>query len=130
MKKILIVLAVMLVVTNVVTAGEGKLHGDASLAYVPELEGLDINISLNYDLLKNWNVYGSTSVLFDFTTPELKGSPYRAAYTIGTRVKFLKYFYVELEHICTHPVYSNSEDFFYDRFEGGNRTDFKVGVIW
>ncbi|KKL85030.1 hypothetical protein LCGC14_1958820 [marine sediment metagenome] len=132
MKKILILIMIVLfiVVTfQLVIAEESKLHGDASLAYVPELEGFDISISLNYDLLKNWNVYGTTSVLFDFNVPKLQGSPYRAAYTVGTRVKFLKYFYAELEHICTHPVYSYYKQF-YDRFEGGNRTDFRVGIIW
>ena len=126
---ILIVVVIMLMFVTTVVAKENKLHGDASLAYVPELEGFDISISLNYDLLKNWNVYGTTSVLFDFIVSELKGSPYRAAYTVGTRVKFLKYFYAELEHICTHPVYSYYKQF-YDRFEGGNRTDFRVGIIW
>ena len=133
MKKILILIMIVLfiVVTfQLVIAEESKLHGEASLAYVPEFDdGLDISISLNYDLLKNWNVYGTTSILFDFTVSELKGSPYRAAYTIGTKVKFLKYFYAVIEHICTHPVYSNSTQF-YDKFEGGNRTDFKIGVTW
>ena len=130
MKKLIIFLIVLLMIIFVgVIANGSELHGDAYISYVPEFDGFDISISLNYDLLKNWNVYGTTSVLFDFNVPKLQGSPYRAAYTVGTRVKFLKHFYVELEHICTHPVYSNYKQF-YDKFEGGNRTDIRVGIIW
>ena len=128
---IVLLLLLMLAVFTVRDARASEVHGDLNISFVPELLGFNVHLSLNYDIIPSrWNIYGGIDVLMDLS--KMSGftfNPYRDAYNIGTRVYFLDRFYVELDHTCTHPVYSYEKQF-YDKLAGGNRTDIRIGGTW
>ena len=110
----------------------GELHGNLQYGYVPEVEGFEVQINLHYLPFRWLDLYGGFSTLMDFGGVGYSGMtfyPYRDTYTIGLTLKVGKVVYLNLDHSCTHPVYSFPEQF-YDKFEGGNRTTYAVGLRW
>ena len=144
MKKILLILMVALMVLSssisILVPNKGyasEIHGDVNISYIPQA-GLNAYVSLNYDLLKNCNIYAGIDVLFDVKDH----NPPQDAYNIGTVVNIYKGLYVELGHTWTRSVWSYKEQVYdippFIEFklhnklvlEFGSRTDIRVGYKW
>ncbi len=110
----------------------GEVHGEFEVGYIPELEGWMTSIELDYFPWKPLRIRGGVEVLMDAGDLGYSGltfQPYRNMYFIGIKLNVTKILFLELDHSCTHPVYSNHYQF-YDKFEGGNRTTYSVGIQW
>ena len=108
------------------------IHGKFEVGYVPELEGWETEIELNYFPWRFLRIRGGVEVLMDaggLGNAGISFQPYRSTYFVGARLNLTKVLFVEMDHSCTHPVYSSYEQF-YDKFEGGNRTVYAVGIQW
>jgi hypothetical protein len=110
----------------------GEIHGEFEVGYVPEIEGWMTSIELNYFPWTFLRIRGGVEVLMDAGGLGYSGisfQPYRDTYSIGVALNLTKNVFVEMDHSCTHPVYSNYKQF-YDKFEGGNRTTYTIGIQW
>jgi hypothetical protein len=116
-------------------AGETRctgIHGEFEVGYVPEIEGWETCIELNYFPWTFLRIRGGVEVLMDaggLGNAGISFQPYRSTYFVDARLNLTKVLFIEMNHSCTHPVYSSYEQF-YDKFEGGNRTVYAFGIQW
>jgi hypothetical protein len=107
-------------------------HGNASIGYVPELKGIATEINLNYLPWRWLDLSTGIEVLADYNgigNSGLSFCPYRDTYWLAGKINIKEHIYIKFYHSCTHPVFSYSEQF-WDKFEGGNRTTYSIGVQW
>ena len=133
-EKIILIVAIFLLVFSVcmlfvLDANAGEIHGNFSFGYVPEAESFCTDLNISYDF---WIVSlgGGIETLMDRSPVNaIFFCPYRNIYSFEASVKPFDYLYLNFKHSCTHPVFSYTKQF-YDKFEGGNRTDISIGLEW
>ena len=106
----------------------GKIHGNTQIGYIPEIEGFEAEINLQYIPWKFLELFAGISVLMD-ANERNKFSPYRDTYLVEVKINITDNIYISAYHHCVHAVWSNEEQF-YDKYAGGNKTRFAVGLQW
>ena len=135
-EKILFIIAIFILIYLLIIfifipsrANAGEVHGHLAFGYIPETDDYCTELIVSYEF---WVVIlqGGIETLME-PSPEsaLFFCPYRNTYYFDLILQPFKHIYFNFSHSCTHPVFSYSKQF-YDKFEGGNRTTFFVGIKW
>ncbi len=112
---------------------KGELHGKVELGYVPEIEGFESILNVEYIPWSFVSIYGGIATLMKFNG-HWRFGPYRNTYLIGLQLRY-KNLYFDMRHACTHGVisvikYTEEGGEFYDGAQSGNKTKFSVGITW
>ncbi|MFW6120737.1 MAG: hypothetical protein ACOC80_07525 [Petrotogales bacterium] len=124
--EIIIAIITFLFVATIIYSAE--IHGHFEVGYLQEGEDFVTDLYLEYSF---WQIVLSSGIetLMEKSETSVFFSPYRNVYYAGLQLNITNHFYFKATHSCTHPVYSYKKQF-YDHFEGGNRTNFMVGIEW
>jgi len=130
MKKILFLLMLLfLLVPCMASAQFFDVGVNAELGYLTEWEcyslNMDIALYINPSGIIRGVVYGGIEVLIDISDIAFAFAPYQDTYKIGAAFH-VNVFYVKGEWYCTHPVWSNWDQF-YERAYGENCGKLSVG---
>lgn len=134
LEKIILIAVIFLLIFSicmlfVLDANASEIHGNFNFGYVLETESFCTDLSIRYDF---WiiSLGGGIETLMERSpTSAIFFCPYRNIYSFEAAIKPFDYLYLDFKHSCTHPVFSYTKQF-YDKFEGGNRTDISIGIIW
>ncbi len=132
-EKICLVVLIFLVVFTfgMITAfkAEGaEIHGNVQFGYVEEVELFEAEINVQFVPWHWMTLYGGISVLVEHSE-KLSFSPYRDTYIVGAKINITENLYVDLYRHYIRPAYSYVGQF-YDKFAGGIKTRFVVGIEW
>ena len=105
-----------------------EIHGNTQIGYIPEIEGYEAEINLQYIPWKFLELSVGISILMDASNRNTF-NPYRDTYSIQAKLNITDVIYISAYHHCVHPVWSTEEQF-WDKFEGGNKTLFAIGLNW
>ncbi len=134
MKMIIIILIILAVFSFVWSMAafrvEGaEIHGNMQFGYIPELEGFEAEINVQF-LPWYWlELYAGINVLMEYSGQRTSFYPFNDRYSVGVKANITDFLYVDIYHHCAHPVYSEY-NVFYDRFAGGNKTSMSIGIEW
>ena len=106
-----------------------EIHGNMQFGYIVEIEGFEAEINVQY-LPWHWlTFYAGINVLMEYSGD---GSfyPFNDRYSVGAKINITENLYIDVYHHCSHPVSSTAHKIYYDRFTGGNKTRFAVGIEW
>jgi len=119
--------ALVALLTIPITAFSLEIHGSTGAGYDTSTEVYFTNIEIEMLPLSVLVIFGGWETDFLFSVPDLAGYPVLDTYTVGIRL-LLRSFWAEVEHGCSHPVWSNIAGY---RFDGAAVwTRFSAGVRW
>jgi len=119
---------IMLFILVPLKAEPSEIHGELSFGYIGEDQDYCTEFVLSYEF-SIFVLQGGIETLMEQSPTMIFFCPYRNTYSFSCRIQPFEHLYVEASHQCTHAVWSYRKQF-YDNFEGGNRTNFKIGIRW
>ena len=116
MKKLLLILLFLFFLLPCVAFSQPLDMGiNCELGYLTEWKcyclNMDIALYINPSGIIRGTLYGGMEVLMDITDAGFMFAPYRDTYKIGAALH-ASVFYVKGEWYCTHPVFSNWDQFY------------------